>query len=52
MILPVSTPPNALAYSTDLVDQKDMARVGIIVGVLSMILGYILLYALGTMHVI
>ena len=52
MILPVSTPPNALAYSTDLVDQNDMARVGIIMGVLSMVLGYSLLFLMGTMHVI
>ena len=52
MILPVSTPPNALAFSTDLVEQKDMARVGIIVGVTSMVLGYGMLYLMGTMHLI
>ncbi|MBR1932462.1 MAG: SLC13/DASS family transporter [Prevotella sp.] len=52
MILPVSTPPNALAYSTNLVEQSDMSKVGIIVGILSMVLGYALLYLMGTMHVI
>ncbi len=52
MILPVSTPPNALAYSTNLVDQKDMSKIGLIVGVVSMILGYALLYLMGTMHMI
>ena len=52
MILPVSTPPNALAFSTNLVHQNDMAKVGIIVGVISMTLGYGLLYLMGTMNVI
>ncbi len=32
MILPISTPPNALAYSTGFVDKKDMQKVGIIIG--------------------
>ncbi len=52
MILPISTPPNALAFATNLVQQKDMARVGIIVGVISMLLGYALIYAMGTFHLI
>lgn len=52
MVLPISTPPNALAYSTNLVDQKDMARIGIIVGLISIVLGYILLYFLGTCHLL
>ena len=52
MILPISTPPNALAYATNLVQQKDMARIGIIVGIVSMLLGYALLYLLGLLHVI
>ena len=52
MILPISTPPNALAYATNLVQQKEMARIGIIVGIISMVLGYALLYLLGLMHVI
>ena len=52
MILPISTPPNALAYATNLVQQKDMARIGIITGIISMVLGYALLYLLGLIHVI
>ncbi len=32
MSLPISTPPNAIAYSTGMVQVKDMAIVGVIVG--------------------
>jgi sodium-dependent dicarboxylate transporter 2/3/5 len=52
MVLPISTPPNALAYATNLVQQKQMAKIGLTVGIISMILGYGLLYLMGTMHVI
>jgi sodium-dependent dicarboxylate transporter 2/3/5 len=52
MILPVSTPPNALAYSTNLVDQKDMSKIGVIMGVLAMVMGYGLLYLMGTLQLI
>ena len=52
MVLPISTPPNALAYATNLVQQKDMSKMGLIMGLLSMVLGYIVLYFLGTMHVL
>lgn len=52
MVLPISTPPNALAYATNLVEQKDMAKTGIIIGVISMVLGYVLLYFIGQAHVI
>jgi solute carrier family 13 (sodium-dependent dicarboxylate transporter), member 2/3/5 len=34
MFLPVSTPPNAIAYSTGLVDQKDFRIGGTLIGVL------------------
>jgi len=40
MLFPISTPPNAIAASTGLVETKDMAKVGIIVGVVAFILGY------------
>ena len=43
MILPISTPPNAIASSTGLVRTKDMAKVGIIIGVIGLVLGYLLL---------
>ncbi|MBR0048338.1 MAG: SLC13/DASS family transporter [Prevotella sp.] len=52
MVLPISTPPNALAYATNLVQQKDMSRIGLIVGVLSMVLGFGLLYLMGTLHLL
>ena len=52
MILPVSTPPNALAYATNLVRQNDMVRIGLIVGIISMLLGYGLLYAVSAMHLL
>ena len=40
MLLPISTPPNALASSTGLVKTKDMAKIGIIVGVIGLVLGF------------
>ncbi|MBQ6062399.1 MAG: SLC13/DASS family transporter [Prevotella sp.] len=52
MVLPISTPPNALAYATNLVEQKDMSKIGLIVGIISMLLGFALLYVIGTMHMI
>lgn len=47
MVLPISTPPNALAYATNLVEQRDMARIGLIVGIISMVLGYAVLFFVG-----
>ncbi|MGF1691416.1 SLC13 family permease [Photobacterium kagoshimensis] len=41
MILPVSTPPNSLAYSTGLIESKDMAKTGLIVGLLGLVIVYI-----------
>jgi sodium-dependent dicarboxylate transporter 2/3/5 len=38
MALPVSTPPNAIAYSTGAVSTKSMATVGIAVGAVSLVL--------------
>ncbi|NLZ50356.1 MAG: dihydroorotate dehydrogenase, partial [Rikenellaceae bacterium] len=40
MCFPVSTPPNAIASSTGLVETKDMAKVGIIIGVFGFIFGF------------
>ena len=51
MALPISTPPNAIAYSTGLVNTKQMAKVGLIMGFISMILGYALLIILGSLGV-
>ena len=49
MVLPVSTPPNALAFSTNLIHQNDMVKVGIIVGMISMLIGYGVLFCIGQM---
>ena len=46
MLLPISTPPNAIASSTGLVQTRDMAKVGIIIGVIGFVLGYFLLTAI------
>jgi len=46
MILPVSTPPNALAHGTGLLRTKDMMKVGIIVGIIGLLLDYLLMYVL------
>ena len=47
MCLPVSTPPNALAHSTGMITTKQMATVGIIVGVVGLVLGYAMLIFIG-----
>lgn len=52
MVLPISTPPNALAYGTNLVKQNDMAKIGLITGVVSMVLGYVMLYFIGQMGIL
>ncbi len=52
MVLPISTPPNALAYSTNLVKQNDMIRVGLIMGIISMAMGYGVLYLIGKAHLL
>lgn len=40
MLFPISTPPNAIASSTGLVSTKDMAKIGIIIGVIGFVLGF------------
>ena len=47
MILPISTPPNAIAHSTGFIEQKDMMKVGIIIGILGLALGYAMLIFVG-----
>ena len=47
MCLPVSTPPNALAASTGMITTKQMATVGIIMGVVGLTLGYLMLIFIG-----
>ena len=40
MSLPISTPPNAIAYSTGLIKQNDMVKAGFTVGIISLVMGY------------
>ena len=46
MALPISTPPNALAYATGLVEQKGMAISGTILCLLGLVLTFVLMYTL------
>lgn len=43
MTLPISTPPNALAHSTGIITTRQMATVGLIVGVVGIVLAYLML---------
>lgn len=52
MILPISTPPNALAHATGMIEQKDMVKTGIIMGVVGLVLGYLMLIFLGKSGII
>ena len=47
MMLPISTPPNALAHATGMVRQRDMEKVGLLVGIGGLALGYAMLVMLG-----
>ena len=48
MILPISTPPNALAHATGLIEQKNMAKMGVIMGAVGLTIGYTMLIVLGS----
>jgi len=41
MVLPISTPPNAIAMATGIIETKDMAKVGVIVGVAGLVLAIV-----------
>lgn len=47
MALPISTPPNALAYATGLVESKGMAISGTVLCLLGLALTFVLMYMLG-----
>lgn len=51
MILPISTPPNALAHATGYIAQKDMIKIGIIMGAIGLVLGYTVLIFAGKLGV-
>ncbi len=40
MLMPISTPPNAIAYSTGLIKTKDMIKVGGIIGVIGLVFSF------------
>ncbi len=48
MILPISTPPNALAHATGFIKQQEMMKVGIGIGIIGLVLGYAMLILLGS----
>lgn len=51
MSLPISTPPNALAHATGLVDTKGMAITGVIIGIVGMVLTYTMMLILAQIGV-
>ncbi|GAA5215568.1 SLC13 family permease [Corallincola platygyrae] len=46
MSLPISTPPNALAHATGYMQTSDMAKVGVIIGVVGLMLTYAMVFLL------
>lgn len=44
MSLPISTPPNALAHATGMTSSRDMAKVGVIVGLGGLLLAFVMLW--------
>ncbi len=46
MSLPISTPPNALANATGHVNSQQMAKVGVILGVVGVLLSFVMLFVL------
>lgn len=51
MSLPISTPPNALAHATGMVDTKGMAKTGVVIGVVGMVLTYAMMILLANLNV-
>ena len=47
MALPISTPPNAIAYSTGLIKTKQMFTTGVLIGTISLVIGYTLIIMVG-----
>ncbi len=46
MSLPISTPPNALAHGTGAISTPNMAKVGIIIGIVGILLAFLMVYIL------
>lgn len=47
MALPISTPPNSIAYSTGVIKTNQMALTGVIVGIFSLVFTYLILFTIG-----
>lgn len=46
MALPISTPPNALAHATGVIETRDMLKIGVIIGVIGLVLVFATLFIL------
>lgn len=46
MSLPISTPPNALAHATGHIQSNQMAKVGVILGVVGVVLSFVMVWVL------
>ncbi|ABM04080.1 anion transporter [Psychromonas ingrahamii 37] len=52
MSLPVSTPPNALAYASGHIETKQMAKIGIIIGIIGISVAFAMLFIMNKAHFI
>jgi sodium-dependent dicarboxylate transporter 2/3/5 len=52
MALPVSTPPNAMAYASGQIKSAQMIRSGLMIGITALILTYVLIFILKMVHFI
>ena len=52
MALPISTPPNAIAHASGLVQSKHMVKPGLIIGLMGLVLEFIMLFILHALKVI
>ena len=50
MSMPISTPPNALAHATGYVDTNGMAKSGIILGIVGLVLVYAMMFVLAQLN--
>lgn len=50
MSLPISTPPNAMAHATGYTDTAGMAKTGIIMGVVGLIIAYVMMFFLAKIN--
>ena len=40
MLMPISTPPNAIAFSTGLIKTKDMLKAGAVIGIIGLVFAF------------